>query len=285
MRMWSTSRPIVGDITVTNTGTMLLVRGPIKTTIAMDCNRCLDSVRVPIEADIEEQFDLEEMDDSQHHDKVVKIVEEENIGAFEDKILRMDVLIRQATILVEPLMPLCREDCPGIAVKSYRRGRDPRYYRAAQEVAVQRPLEAARRVSFTTRIFSSFWSDQRSARGGELSCHCQNDDILTNGPASAVRTTSWSFRPWSAATVCAPLAPGVYQMRLDHHACPVCGTYNGRQAIKIKEAASDGRVIEISRRLCHAAGGDDRRRNHRKCRENPRGPKTPPVTLFSNFFQ
>jgi len=39
-------------------------------------------------------------------------------------------------------------------------------------------------------------------------------------------------------TVCAPLAPGVFQMRLDHHACPVCGTYNGRQAIKIKEAAT-----------------------------------------------
>ncbi|BDI32235.1 hypothetical protein CCAX7_42860 [Capsulimonas corticalis] len=110
--------PITGDITVTNTGTMLLVRGPIKTTIAMECNRCLETVRVPIETDIEEQFDLQEMDDSQHHDKVVKVVEEENIGAFEDKVLLLDVLIRQATILAEPLMPLCREDCPGIPVKS-----------------------------------------------------------------------------------------------------------------------------------------------------------------------
>lgn len=110
--------PVTGDITVTNTGTMLLVRGPIRTTISMECNRCLDPVRVPIETDIEEQFDLEEMDDSQHHDKVVKVVDEESVGAFDDKVLLLNVIIRQATILAEPLMPLCREDCPGIAVKS-----------------------------------------------------------------------------------------------------------------------------------------------------------------------
>ena len=110
--------PVTGDITVTNTGSMLLVRGPIRTTIAMECNRCLETVRVPIETDIEEQFDLEAMDDSQHHDQITKVVDEENIGAFEDKVLLLNVIIRQATILAEPLMPLCREDCPGIAVKS-----------------------------------------------------------------------------------------------------------------------------------------------------------------------
>ena len=110
--------PVTGRITVTNTGTMLLVRGPIRTVIAERCSRCLADIRVPIQADLEEDFDLKVIEDPAHHDKSVQVVEEEEIGrVFDGKVLQMDVLIRQAALLAAPLQPLCRESCPGISVQ------------------------------------------------------------------------------------------------------------------------------------------------------------------------
>ena len=110
--------PVTGRITVTNTGTMLLVRGPVDTTIAERCSRCLTDVRVPIHADLEEDFDLKVVEDPAHHVKSVQVVEEDEIGrVFDGKVLQLDVLIRQAALLAAPLQPLCREACPGIPVQ------------------------------------------------------------------------------------------------------------------------------------------------------------------------
>ncbi len=109
--------PITGRITVTNTGTLLLVRGPIKTVIALECSRCLDPVRALIHADLEEEFDLNVVEEGVRHDKDVQVVEEEVGRVFEGKALQLDVLIRQAALLNAPLQPLCRENCPGIPVQ------------------------------------------------------------------------------------------------------------------------------------------------------------------------
>ncbi len=108
--------PIVGRITVTNTGTMVLVRGPVDTVIELECSRCLDTVRAPIHADLEEEFDLHVVEETSHREDV-QVVEEEIGRVFDGKTLQVDVLIRQAALLSAPLQPLCRENCPGIAVQ------------------------------------------------------------------------------------------------------------------------------------------------------------------------
>ena len=110
--------PVTGRVAVTNTGTMLLVRGPIRTTIGLECSRCLTPIRTPIETELEEDFDLRVVEDSNRHDKDVQIIEEDTTGVFDGKVLLLGVLIRQAALLAAPLQPLCREDCPGIPVKS-----------------------------------------------------------------------------------------------------------------------------------------------------------------------
>ena len=92
--------PIVGRVVVTNTGTMVLVRGPIDTVIALECSRCLDPVRAPIHADLEEEFDLNVVEEGVRHDKDVQVVEEEIGRVFEGKTLQLDVLIRQAALLM-----------------------------------------------------------------------------------------------------------------------------------------------------------------------------------------
>jgi len=110
--------PLRGRIAITNTGSMILVRGPFQTTIAMECSRCLTPVRAPIDVEMEEEFDLRVVEDSTHHDKVVEVVEDEVAGVFDGKVIQLDVLFRQASLLAAPLQPLCRPDCPGIPIKS-----------------------------------------------------------------------------------------------------------------------------------------------------------------------
>ena len=109
--------PIVGHVAVTNTGTMVLIRGPVDTVIGLECSRCLDPVRVPIHADLEEAFDLKVVEDASHRTGDVQVVEEEIGRAFDGKVLCLDVLIRQAALLSAPLQPLCRENCPGIPIR------------------------------------------------------------------------------------------------------------------------------------------------------------------------
>ena len=110
--------PLRARLAITNTGSMILVRGPIQTTIAMECSRCLTPIRTPIDVEMEEEFDLRVVDDATHHDQVVEIVDEEIGNVFDGKIIQIDVLFRQAALLAAPLQPLCREDCPGIPIKS-----------------------------------------------------------------------------------------------------------------------------------------------------------------------
>lgn len=110
--------PLRARLTITNTGSMILVRGPFETTIALDCSRCLGPVRAPIRVDMEEEFDIRVVEDATHHDKVVEVVEDEVGQVFDGKVIQLDVLFRQAALLAAPLQPLCRENCPGIPIKS-----------------------------------------------------------------------------------------------------------------------------------------------------------------------
>lgn len=107
---------ILARITVTNTGCMLLIRGPLTTAIVQECSRCLEPVRLPISVNIEEDFDLKVAVDSFHHDQVVEVVEDDYGRVFDGKVLCLDVLIRQSVLLDAPLQPLCKENCPGIPV-------------------------------------------------------------------------------------------------------------------------------------------------------------------------
>ncbi|MGO8669878.1 MAG: YceD family protein [Capsulimonadaceae bacterium] len=109
--------PLGARLAITNTGSMLLVRGPFHSVIGLECSRCLVPVRVPIDVDIEEEFDIRVVEDARHHDKVMEVVEDEIGRVFDGKVLQLDVLFRQAALLAAPLQPLCRTTCPGIPIK------------------------------------------------------------------------------------------------------------------------------------------------------------------------
>ena len=110
--------PVTGRVTATNTGTMLLVRGPVDTTIAERCSRCLDGRPYPDPRGDGGGLRAEGGGRPGPPRQVHQVVEEDrNRARLRGQGAQLGVLIRQAALLAAPLQPLCREACPGIPVQ------------------------------------------------------------------------------------------------------------------------------------------------------------------------
>ncbi len=113
-------KPARGRIGITNTGSLVLVRGRVKTVLKMECGRCLGEVHEDIEAEIEEQYTLSDMESSKFHDTQASLVaDEENElpeGLMDGTIMDLNVVIRQAAILAMPIGPVCKQECRGLCL-------------------------------------------------------------------------------------------------------------------------------------------------------------------------
>lgn len=107
--------PIKGKISFSNTGSVLVVRGEIRTTLEVECARCLRGYRVDVEAPIEESFQIHgavpEMVDDQ---EIEELLEDETAPLFQDNVLDLTELLRQSILLLVPIKPICSEDCGGL---------------------------------------------------------------------------------------------------------------------------------------------------------------------------
>jgi uncharacterized protein len=109
--------PVVGEFTLTNTGAALLLEGAVTSTLEMECTRCLSLTQQPVDAELEEAFDLI-TENTAYAQGEVKIIDE-NVEAsvVEGTILNVGDLLRQSLLLAAPLQPLCAGGCTnGISV-------------------------------------------------------------------------------------------------------------------------------------------------------------------------
>jgi uncharacterized protein len=105
--------PVTGEITVENTGSLLLVRGRIGAVLKLSCTRCLCDFERPLALDIEEEFAAEGAGpDIRTVDR-----EEPEASAISDYVLDVSELVRQQVLLNVPLAAVCRPDCSGICPK------------------------------------------------------------------------------------------------------------------------------------------------------------------------
>lgn len=109
-----TAKPIVGEVTLTNTGALLLLKGHVDTVLSMDCYRCLNATEEPVEADLEEAFPLVAMNNAYHQTEVQAVDEDEPAAVISGNVLDLGDLLRQELTVAAPPQPLCREDCPGL---------------------------------------------------------------------------------------------------------------------------------------------------------------------------
>lgn len=102
--------PVVGEIEVENSGSLLLVRGEFRALVRLACVRCLETFEQSLRMKIEEEFATEETEpDIPTMDR-----EEPQASAMSHFVLDIAELVRQQLLLNIPMAMSCREDCRGI---------------------------------------------------------------------------------------------------------------------------------------------------------------------------
>lgn len=102
--------PVTGEITVQNTGSLLVMRGRLHARIRMNCGRCLALVEQALEVPVVEEFA------SGTAGADVDTIDRESPAesAMEDFVFDVSEFARQQISLHVPMTILCREDCKGI---------------------------------------------------------------------------------------------------------------------------------------------------------------------------
>lgn len=109
--------PIIGDVTFTNAGRVIDVRGKFSTTIELECGRCLRSYRLPVQAKIEEALPLEGVPWApEEPDEEEEILEDEKEPLFVENIFDLGEYLRQTILVSVPIKPLCEDECKGLCV-------------------------------------------------------------------------------------------------------------------------------------------------------------------------
>lgn len=107
---FSCAGPVVGELEVENTGSLLLVRGELRALVRLVCVRCLGASEYPVRMRIEEEFATEDTaPDIPTMDR-----EEPQASAMSHFVLDVAELLRQQLLVHIPMAFVCREDCRGI---------------------------------------------------------------------------------------------------------------------------------------------------------------------------
>ncbi len=108
--------PVTGKITFTNTGNLLLMRGMIQTSLALECSRCLVTFAYPVRVRVEEQAPLNDVGGGRAGDRVQLRIEpeDEDRFLFTNNVLDLSELLRQLLLLQTPIQPLHDPECAGL---------------------------------------------------------------------------------------------------------------------------------------------------------------------------
>jgi uncharacterized protein len=114
------------DVFAQLSGADVLVTGTVETPIYADCVRCLEETSAVVRADLSSLFTRHESDRRHKADRADDAEEdatddEPSLESFTGDDIILDDLVREHVILEVPMQPLCREDCPGIAVPEHVR--------------------------------------------------------------------------------------------------------------------------------------------------------------------
>jgi uncharacterized protein len=109
------TEPVKINIHLTNTGTMVLLKGSFETKVELECARCLKKFIAPLRTEVEEEYAKIPPQPRIPKEKEVELKEEDFVYPIgEDNILDLEEIIRQNLILALPIKPLCQENCKGV---------------------------------------------------------------------------------------------------------------------------------------------------------------------------
>lgn len=91
---------------------LVQVNGHIDTRAQVECDRCLQPVELPVDAD----FALEYITGSDYESsEAAELTDEEmSVSVFDGEAIDVDEIVKEQILLAVPSRMLCREDCKGI---------------------------------------------------------------------------------------------------------------------------------------------------------------------------
>jgi uncharacterized protein len=93
-------------------GAEVFVNGHIETRVQVECDRCLQPVALPVNADFELEYITGQAYESS---SVVELNEDElSVSVFDGETIDVDEIVKEQILLAVPTRTLCRPDCKGI---------------------------------------------------------------------------------------------------------------------------------------------------------------------------
>lgn len=108
----SLPEPVHVQGTVTNTGSSMLLRARASALVELQCSRCLQDVRTPVEAVVEERFRAEEAEAATFEDE--ELADDDDVGYYERDRIEVGEVVRENFVLQIPMKPVCDDACQGL---------------------------------------------------------------------------------------------------------------------------------------------------------------------------
>ena len=111
------------DVRLSRSGTDVVVHGRAKADVELPCARCLEPVNVPLVAEISVlMVPASKIKHEREHEMASS---EADVLPYDGENVVLDDLVRDDLLLEIPMIPLCKEDCPGIASTSAKEEAKP----------------------------------------------------------------------------------------------------------------------------------------------------------------
>ncbi len=133
---WELTEPVTGYVRATNARRSMVISGKAKTSVNLQCSRCLCDYSQPLDLVLDVTVPLSTFNKQlgvaavavDESDDGLELTQEDIDALFKEQNLDITELIRQAIVLGQPIQPLCRPDCPGLPeISEYREApADPR---------------------------------------------------------------------------------------------------------------------------------------------------------------
>ncbi|MGW5732808.1 MULTISPECIES: YceD family protein [Streptomyces] len=114
----------------------VLVTGTARASAEGECVRCLEPLKLEVEADFQEMFSYPDADDRGRTAEPADDAEDDEDRLYlEDGLFDLEPMLRDAVVLALPMQPVCRDDCPGLCSQcGARLADDPDHHHDAVDI-------------------------------------------------------------------------------------------------------------------------------------------------------
>ncbi|MGW6058019.1 YceD family protein [Streptomyces sp. NPDC055189] len=114
----------------------VLVTGTARATAEGECVRCLEPLKLEVDADFQEMFSYPDADDRGRTAEPADDAEDDEDRLYlEDGLFDLETVLRDAVVLALPMQPVCRDDCPGLCSQcGARLADDPEHHHDVADI-------------------------------------------------------------------------------------------------------------------------------------------------------